>query len=98
MISSSLICSFNLSSKNVCRFFMDRTDDALLKKRFGGDVPPVADLSKKLSLMLVNTHYSLSGPRALSPKVIEIGGVHIKEPKAIDKVSDNYWKSFLKIT
>lgn len=66
---------------------MDRTDNVILRRRFGDNMPPVAEISKKVSLILVNTHYSLSGPRALSPKVIEVGGVHIKEPKAIDEVS-----------
>lgn len=70
---------------------MDRTDNAVLRKRFGDDMPPVADIAKKISLILVNTHYSLSGPRALTPKVIEVGGVHIKEPKPIDKVSILYY-------
>lgn len=66
---------------------MDRSDNEILRRKFGDDMPSVTDISTKLSLMLVNTHYSLSGPRALSPKVIEVGGVHIKEPKALDEVS-----------
>lgn len=68
---------------------MDRTDNVILREKFGSDMPSVTDIAKKISLLLVNTHYSLSGPRALSPKVIEVGGVHIKEPKPIDEVSDD---------
>lgn len=68
---------------------MDRTDNVILRRRFGDDMPSVTDIGKKISLLLVNTHYSLSGPRSLSPKVIEVGGVHIKEPKAIDEVSND---------
>lgn len=68
---------------------MDRTDNAILREKFGDNMPSVVEISKKISLMLVNTHYSLSGPRPLSPQVIEVGGVHIKEPKAIDEVSDD---------
>ncbi|KAJ6648179.1 UDP-glycosyltransferase UGT5, partial [Pseudolycoriella hygida] len=67
------------------RFFMDRTDNIILKQKFGNDMPSVTEISTKISLLLVNTHYSLSGPRSLSPKIIEVGGVHIKEPKPIDE-------------
>lgn len=66
------------------RLLMDPSDDAILRRKFGKDMPSVRDISKLISVMLVNTHYSLSGPRPLSNKVIEVGGVHIKEPEAID--------------
>lgn len=69
------------------RLFMDRSDDALLRKKFGDGIPSVTELSKQISMMFVNTHYSLTGPKPMPPTVIEIGGVHIKEPKAIDEVS-----------
>lgn len=67
------------------RLLMDRSDDAILRQKFGDDMPSVTDISRNISIILVNTHYSLSGPRLLSNKVIEVGGVHIKEPKAIEK-------------
>lgn len=68
---------------------MDRSDDVLLRRKFGETIPSVTELSKQISLMFVNTHYSLSGPKPLPPTVVELGGVHIKEPKAIDEVSGN---------
>ncbi|XP_037048256.1 UDP-glycosyltransferase UGT5-like isoform X2 [Bradysia coprophila] len=67
------------------RLFMDRNDDALLRKKFGETIPSVAELSKHISMMFVNTHYSLSGPKPMPPTVVEVGGVHIKEPEAIDE-------------
>lgn len=69
---------------------MDRSDDVLLRKKFGDTFPSVTELSKQISMMFVNTHYSLSGPKPLPPTVIELGGVHIKEPKPIDEVSDYF--------
>lgn len=66
---------------------MDRSDDALLRMKFGETFPSVTELSKHISIMFVNTHYSLIGPKPLPPTVVEVGGVHIKEPKAIDEVS-----------
>lgn len=65
---------------------MDRSDDAIIKQRFGENVPSVTELSKNISVMLVNTHYSLNGPKPISPKVVEVGGAHIKETKPIEKV------------
>lgn len=66
---------------------MDRSDNAILRRKFGEDMPSVTDLSKQISVVLVNTHYSLNGPRPFSHSVIELGGIHIKEPKPLDAVS-----------
>lgn len=48
-------------------------------------VPYLGDLIFRTSLILSNTHYSFSGPYPLPPTVVEIGGVHIREPKPLDK-------------
>lgn len=37
--------------------------DKLLAKRFGDDIPSLSILSKKISLIFVNQHYSLSGEK-----------------------------------
>lgn len=76
----------------ILRLFMDRSDDALLKKKFGETIPSVTELSKHISMMFVNTHYSLSGPKPLPPTVVQIGGVHIQEPKPIEEVF-KWWKT-----
>lgn len=69
------------------RLFIDRNDNYLLRKKFGDDtIPDVALLAKKVSLVLVNQHFSFSGPRPLSTQVIEIGGVHIEEEKPLPQV------------
>lgn len=66
--------------------YTDRTGNELMRKYIGDDVPDIKDLQKRTSLMFVNQHYSLSGPKPLSPQVIELGGIHIKEPKPLDPV------------
>lgn len=66
---------------------MDGYTDKMLKQIFGEKIPSVSDLKKETSLMFVNSHYSLSGARPLSPSVIEISGIHIKDPKPIKKVT-----------
>lgn len=69
------------------RQFVDRPTDSMIREAFGSDVPSVTELSKNISLILVNQHYSLSGVKPLSPAVIEVGGIHIKEAKPIEEVT-----------
>lgn len=59
----------------------------LLEEYLGEGIPPVADLTKKTKMMMVNQHYSLAGPKPLPPSVVEIGGIHIKEAKPLEPVS-----------
>jgi len=66
-----------------------------LRKHFGDDTPDVDDLVQRTSLILVNQHYSLSGPKPLSPAVIEIGGVHIVDPQQIDEVRRIFDQNYL---
>lgn len=53
--------------------------DKLSRQHFGSDVPPIAELKKKTSLILVNSHFSLNVPRPTVPTLIEVGGIHIQE-------------------
>ena len=66
--------------------FIQSSDNAYLKRRFGDDFPKTSELIKKVSMVFVNQHYSLNGAKHLSPNVIELGGVHIGKPKPLDPV------------
>jgi glucuronosyltransferase len=74
-------------------YFFEVSDDALIKARFGHDTPSIADLKLEASLILVNQHFSLNGPRPMTPNVIEIGGVHVEDdkplPKDVAEILDN---------
>lgn len=72
--------------KMLYSIFTDPQSNELIEKYVGKGLPDVKELSAKTSLMLVNQHYSMSGAKPNSPGVIEIGGVHIQEPKEIDEV------------
>lgn len=48
------------------------------------NMPYLGDLVKETSVMFVNTHYSLTGPKPMPPTIVEIGGIHIKEPQPLD--------------
>lgn len=74
------------SPKTFFSLVVDDYTDKMLQQIFGDEIPSVSDLKKGTSLMFVNSHYSLSGSRPLSPAVIEIGGIHIKDPKPIKQV------------
>jgi glucuronosyltransferase len=72
---------------------IDWNDNRLIRARFGDDIPDVAEIALKTSLILVNQHFSLSGPRPLTPGVIEVGGVHINKdnnlPEDMKDILDN---------
>lgn len=69
------------------RLLSEPDTNKLLSRRFGDDIPSLSVLKKKVSLMFVNQHYSLSGAKHLSPNVIELGGIHIQKPNELDPVS-----------
>lgn len=81
------------------RFRVDWPTDKLLRERFGQDMPSVIDLKKNTSLLMINTHYALSGVRPNVPAIVEIGGIHVKKPKKLSKVFElihNYYKYRMK--
>lgn len=66
--------------------FTDTKGNELMRKYIGEGLPDIKDLQKRTSLMFVNQHYSLSGSKPLSPQVVELGGIHIREAKPLDEV------------
>lgn len=60
--------------------------EGYVSKHIGNGVPPLSDIARNTSLLLVNTHFSLNRPRPLVPGVVEVGGLHLKPPKKLPKV------------
>jgi glucuronosyltransferase len=60
--------------------------EGYVNKHIGNDVPPLSDIARNTSLLLVNTHFSLNRPRPLVPGIVEVGGLHLKPPKKLPKV------------
>lgn len=50
-------------------------------------MPPLEELASNVSLILVNSHFSISGVRPVVPNFVEVGGLHIEEPRPLSKVS-----------
>lgn len=65
------------------RTFTVPAANALIRQRFGPGLPSTEEMVRSTSLMLVNQHYSLSGPKPLPPNVIEVGGVHMRPAKPL---------------
>lgn len=62
--------------------FSDGPSTELVRRHFGPDTPPVPDIVRqRTALVLINGHQtSLTQSRPLVPNVVEVGGLHIKQP------------------
>lgn len=65
--------------------------EIIVKKHFGNDFPPLEEILKDTSLLLLNSFPVLNGARPTVPQVIEIGGIHVKPAKTLSQV--NYYLS-----
>ena len=61
--------------------------DLIMRKYLGDDLPPLSDIAKNTSLLLLNHHHSLAFPRPFLPNVIQVAGIHVHEPKPLPEVS-----------
>ncbi|XP_037926212.1 UDP-glycosyltransferase UGT5-like isoform X1 [Hermetia illucens] len=62
--------------------------DALVKKYFShleSPIPSVSKMEKNISVILLNSHIPLTTPRPSVPGMIQVGGLHVKEPKPLPK-------------
>ncbi|XP_049787775.1 UDP-glucosyltransferase 2-like [Schistocerca cancellata] len=63
----------------------ERVIDEVERAALGTAVPPTSRLVYNTSLMLLNSHFSLNQPIPLVPAMIEVGGLHIQQPKPLPK-------------
>lgn len=56
----------------------------VLRKNFGHKIPHVHDMSKNVSFILQNGHFSVSYPRPYLPNVAEVACIHCKEAQSLD--------------
>lgn len=52
----------------------------------GHELPSLYDIQRNVSMLFMNSHFSLTYPRPLLPDVIEVGGMHTRPPKPLPKV------------
>lgn len=51
----------------------------------------LSHIVSELSLLLVNSHHSIQGPRPMLPGFVEVGGLHISTGKPLDKVNSTVY-------
>lgn len=63
-----------------------KNSNRIAKQFFGPDLPDLRDLVYETSLLLVNSHFSINQARPTVPNFIEVGGLHINDPKPLPPV------------
>ncbi|XP_069681769.1 UDP-glycosyltransferase UGT5-like [Periplaneta americana] len=62
---------------------MDMPTQKIARKYFGEGLPPLAEIARNTSLLLLNTHFTINQPRPLVPNIVEVGGIHLTPPKEL---------------
>lgn len=58
---------------------------------FGSLVPPVEEVLRNTSLVLTNSHFSVSSSIPLVPGIVQVGGIHIQNATRLPHVSILYY-------
>jgi glucuronosyltransferase len=66
--------------------YSEKPTHRIASKYFGDDLPPLSDIARNVSVVLVNSHFSMNHPRPTVPAVVEVGGLHIQSPKRLPQV------------
>jgi len=67
-------------------YYCRKRDEEIIKQKLNMDVS-LSTLVLNASLIFVNTHFTMFGPRPLLPGVVEVGGIHIQPIKPVPVVS-----------
>ncbi|KAL1509621.1 hypothetical protein ABEB36_004331 [Hypothenemus hampei] len=68
--------------------YFTRNSTKETREFFGQHMPSLTDLSYNSSLLLIQSHFSIRDAISYPPNVIEVGGMHIEEPKRLNKTMD----------
>lgn len=76
------------------KFFYEPYQNLIYEESFPGQKPSLDELKKNVSLVLLNSHFTLNYPRPYLPNMIEVGGLHINRvpnplPTDIKEFLDN---------
>lgn len=58
----------------------------MYQDHLGEDFPTINEIDKNVSLILMNSHFSMTYPRPLLPDVVEVGGMHTRPGLPLPKV------------
>ncbi|XP_047000814.1 UDP-glucosyltransferase 2-like [Schistocerca americana] len=59
--------------------------DQKLREVLGADTPPLEQIIRNTSLVLINSHWSVDQPVPSVPAFVEVGGLHVEDPKPLPK-------------
>lgn len=71
-------------------YWYDIPSEEIARKYFGESLPPLQELARNTSLLLVNRHFSTNQPVPNVPAVVEVGGLHVPVPKKLPQDIDKY--------
>ncbi|XP_076244173.1 UDP-glucosyltransferase 2-like isoform X2 [Calliopsis andreniformis] len=54
----------------------------IVRKHLDQNLPDIRELEKKVSLIFMNGHFSLTGVKPIIPGIVELGGLHIESDEA----------------
>jgi glucuronosyltransferase len=77
--------SFNIFMEIMGRMFFLPRFEKIFQSKLGIDTK-INEIDKNVSLVLVNSHFTLTYPRPYLPDVVEVGGMHAKPAKTLPKV------------
>jgi len=60
------------------KFFYEPYQIQIYNEAFADPKPTLDELKRDVSLVLLNSHFTLSSPKPYVPNMIEVGGMHIK--------------------
>lgn len=69
----------------VVRAYFTHYEQRVVERHLGA-VPPLEQTARDGSIVLANAHFSMLRPRPLVPGFVEVGGIHIKPQRPLDKV------------
>lgn len=65
---------------------------SVVRKEFKvfADCPPLDEIEKRVSLVFTNSHPSINYARPLPPQVVELGGIHCRPAKPLEKALNDF--------
>lgn len=84
---------FSVLDRLSYRFLYLPTQEAIYKRHFtellssrNEELPPLIDLIHNVSMVLVNSHSAVQYTKPYVPSIVEVGGIHIKNPVQLPRV------------
>lgn len=78
---------FHNVNKIIYQYFSLNMDREIIQKNLDRKIPRLEEISKNISLLLSNTHYTFHGVKPMVPSIVEVAGIHLKRNLApLEKV------------